>query len=269
MRGKSLPTDKGKKRKDTDSNDKTKTKKAKTTLGPMPQGIPSHLQKALDVKSLQKYYKDECRGFHRMVNDDWHDGWEEQGEYLSGSYFPSVVTSAKAICEILSAPTISEAVIKHCYEVALALADSLDQMCSVPMRGDVTDALWSKDTLKVGDSSQECTSMSTLLNFLFENLLLRAVEVGMERTEIMPMIKGAVEYGYEKRATQKEATKEDNTKKLVELIAAKKEWEGLASRKNAYKTKGVIDRRFSGPKHKRTRDFGSDDDDDRDECIIC
>jgi hypothetical protein len=268
MRGKSLPTDKGKKRKETDSNDKTKTKKAKTTLGPMPQGIPSHLQKELDIKSLQKYYKDECRDFHKMVNADWHDGWEEQGKYLSDDYFPSLTKSAKAICELLSAPTISEAVIKHCYEVTLVLADSVDLMSSVPMRGEVRDALWSNDTLKIGTSSKKLDSISSLLNFLFENLLFRAIEVGMERGQIMSMIKGAMEYGYEADDDEK-STERVNAKKLQELIAAKKEWEGLASRKNVYKEKGVIDRRFSGPKHKRTRDFGDSDDDRGEDCIIC
>jgi len=55
---------------------------------------------------------------------------------------------------------------------------------------------------------------------------------------------------------------------LKEMISAKNEWENLPSRSKTYKQKGVIDRRFSGPKHKRTRDFSSDDD-DNENCIIC
>jgi len=289
IRGRELPTDKGRKRKEHDSDDgeKKQTKKAKkTTTGPMPAGIPSNLQKDLDLKSLEKYYKDECRDFHKMVNDDWHDGWEEQGEYLSGEYFGSIIKSAKAICTVLSEKNVSVPVIKHCYEVTLVLADSKNQMCSVPMRGEVSDALWSEDTLKIGNASQKCSSMDVMLNFLFLNILTLAVEAGIPRVEMMHMIKGAVDYDFddfnelknEKKGqkTKSTTTPKDQTDvecpnqvKLKEMISAKNEWENLPSRNKVYKQKGVIDRRFSGPKHKRTRDFSSDNDDDSENCIIC
>jgi hypothetical protein len=292
IRGKALPTDQGRKRKEHDSDDGQKqTKKAKkATTGPMPIGIPSNLQKDLDVKSLEKYYKDECRDFHKMVNDDWHDGYEEQGEYLSGEYFGSIVKSAKAICTVLSEKNVSVPVIKHCYEVTLVLADSKDQMCSVPMRGEVSDALWSEDTLKIGNASQKCSSMDAVINFLFLHLLTRAIEAGVPRAEMMPMIKGAVDYDFDdylielknEKIVQKTKPNNNNTKDqqqteevecpnqviLQEMISAKNEWENLPSRSKVYKQKGVIDRRFSGPKHKRTRDYSSDGD-DGDNCVIC
>lgn len=39
-------------------------------------------------------------------------------------------------------------------------------------------------------------------------------------------------------------------------------WESLSSCKVKHKPKRVIDRRFDGPKDRRTRDYSDDDDDD-------
>ena len=48
--------------------------------------------------------------------------------------------------------------------------------------------------------------------------------------------------------------------RLATLFSRKAEWSGLASTKKQHKMRRAIDRRFDGPKHRRTRDFDSDDD---------
>jgi len=51
------------------------------------------------------------------------------------------------------------------------------------------------------------------------------------------------------------------------MVKNKDAWFGLPSNKKHYHMRRGIDRRFSGPKHLRTRDFSDSDSDEG--CIIC
>jgi len=45
-------------------------------------------------------------------------------------------------------------------------------------------------------------------------------------------------------------------------------WRSLPSTAKKHKQRRAIDRRFDGPKHLRTRDFGSDESDEEERCLI-
>jgi len=46
---------------------------------------------------------------------------------------------------------------------------------------------------------------------------------------------------------------------FLELFESKSEWEKLENIRKIYPAKRVMDRRFHGPKHRRTRDYDSDE----------
>ncbi|CAN0174039.1 unnamed protein product [Laminaria digitata] len=65
--------------------------------------------------------------------------------------------------------------------------------------------------------------------------------------------------------TEKGADLKKGHKRFEKLFANRDMWEDMDPRKAYYKEKRGIDRRFSGPKHRRTRECSSSDDSDSDD----
>ncbi|CAM9359498.1 unnamed protein product, partial [Laminaria digitata] len=76
-----------------------------------------------DPKAARKYGKEKVKKLHGMVDADWHDGWEDQGNRF-----------AKYGCPVFSLWVRRGIAFERCHEVKRALADSWENMKSIPAR---------------------------------------------------------------------------------------------------------------------------------------
>lgn len=113
-----------------------------------------------------------------------------------------------------------------------------------------------------------------LLDLAWPALLARAAaDDGVQDASLLQMIKDAIDHGVkspqhpasgEGKLPLPEAARQrlvQGRKRLATLVAREAEWKALPSTKKVHRMRRAIDRRFDGPKHLRTRDFGSDSDD--------
>jgi hypothetical protein len=76
------------------------------------------------------------------------------------------------------------------------------------------------------------------------------------QNEVHPLLQMHIRTEEEVGFTSNMLKGEERLKKLYEAKA----WESLPTTKIVHKQRRAIDRRFSGPKHRRTRDYSSDED---------
>jgi hypothetical protein len=153
-------------------------------------------------------------------------------------YFGTWQTPAQAIYNILA----KDLAFDRCHEALMILADSWENMKSVPMRGTTEENLQDSDTpisLK-GDTTNTYTMPEEVLNALWKMLIQRAAsQDSITEEQLQRFIKDATDYGCKPEV--------DATGRLRTVFEANK-WKELKSNKRNRPTKRVIDRRFDGPK---------------------
>lgn len=175
------------------------------------------------------------------------------------------------------------------------MADTWDQITKIPFRCDPGEAIsegsWqesSKISIELGgdaDAEFVCVSADALMELAWPLLLASAAaSPANDDTALLRMIKDAADYGGIKephKPSDEEQELVQETRDLVPaslaagrqrleglVVGRRAEWSALASTKKKHKQRRAIDRRFDGPKHRRTRDYDSDSDGGDGECSI-
>ena len=208
---------------------------------------------------------------------DWHDSYEETAEEAC-EWFSKCGDAVEACLRVGVGHGVA---FDQCHEVLKLVADTWDNISAIPFRGDVGEDVSNVDrTIEVdlGGEAMATHSLCSpegLCSFAWPCLLARAAaETAMPDAALMRMVKDAVDHGV--AAPHKASEEEEELEagavgprlaagrmRLARLFGERKaEWSALASTKKKHKMRRAIDRRFDGPKHMRTRDFGSDSDDD-------
>ncbi|KAJ1421724.1 hypothetical protein B484DRAFT_452614 [Ochromonadaceae sp. CCMP2298] len=88
-----------------------------------------------DLKVLKPILNTHCKSLAKLVADDWHDGWEDQGQEV-GEYMDTVAPMLQAVYNI---SIRSQTGFERCHEIIKTIVDSWENMKSVPMRGTVEE----------------------------------------------------------------------------------------------------------------------------------
>jgi hypothetical protein len=217
----------------------------------------------------------------KLVKADWHDGYEEQGEEI-GHYKASLGPILQAIYNI---SVIGEKEFVRCHEVIKVVAESWINMEAVPMRGSVSDDFISCDSIDLsvevpgnGATAFYIRNGNEIAGEIWTRFLLAAASsTNSEKVsdeQLAQFIKDASDYevkvldpivdrdaGEEcfDRNAEQTAQYTAGLARLTTLFNDKSKWEDLDTCRSKGKRIKVVDRRFSGPKHLRTRDYDSGD----------
>ena len=239
--------------------------------------------KVADVKRLLNAY---VKSLAHTVDRDWHDSWEETGQEVC-EWFEK---SGDAIEAAMKVGVGHGVAIDQCHEVLKIVADTWSNINTIPFRRDVGEEISDVDAdieVDLGGNESGTFHLTTperLVALAWPILLARAAaDKGVPDTALLRMIKDAVDHGVsaphiaseEETALEAEAEDEGTLigdelvlgrARLGELFTGRKaEWSALTSTKKKHKMRRLIDRRYDGPKHLRTRDFG---DSDEEGCVV-
>jgi hypothetical protein len=278
-------------------------KKPRAAAAPEPPsapvaGVPANLLAITETSRLKRELKAGVLTLARMVDDDWHDGYEEQGEHL-GTYVLSWEAPLQAVLTICTTPGASCAALARCNDVLVALADSWEDIKGVPMRGSVEDSVGDGAPLDLsGHGAGKLDSLqgmqrSSAMEVAWMTLLRCAAATPAERVsdaDALRWVKDASDFGHasvalvtdqderleecvidaedeagegeepqesEELRAMREWCSDASRARLLALLGSTAQLEALPTRKVAHKGYRCIDRRFDGPKNRRTRDFDS------------
>ena len=259
----------------------------KPTGKPAPKGNKSLLAAApasdvanIKTKDVKKRLTAHVKACASMVDADWHDGYEEQGE--------ECMEWMRSCGDVIESG-LRVSVVHGCghdlaHEAMKLVADTWAQVEKIPFRCDpgecIADGYRTPKIEIAGLGEYQCSGADALLRLAWP-LLLGAAAASDDVCDetLLRFIKDAVDNGVTSPHQPSEEEGElgegapvsvaAGRSRLESLVVGRKaEWSCLPSTKKAHKQRRCIDRRFDGPKHLRTRDFGNSDEDDGD-CVIC
>ena len=239
------------------------------------------------TKKAVNEYKKKMNGYVRtmakMVNRDWHDGWQEQGEELQ-EYFQYLKEPSKTVYQYV----IKQRDYEKLNEILKNMADSWSNIHAIPFRCGITDML--EDTVldfeltEINKTKKFNASPNDLISFMWSLMLYGACgNDEVTDDEIYRYIKDAVDNdvdvldgckdddGENEESENEESKSEESVvdkyeclkrgeDRLIQLLANEEEWGSLATTKKVHKMRRAIDRRFDGELHLRTRDYHLRDD---------
>eukprot|EP00741_Cyanophora_paradoxa_P023306 tig00000254_g22513.t1 len=233
--------------------------------------------KLSNVKELKKDMKGQVKRVSDMVNADWHDGYEEQGQ-AAIAFFHNFKPILEAVLEVSRASNAPAGAYERGNEALFILADAERDINAIPFRCPPSEA-WSCNELEIewkeGDvrHSMKFSSPGDAVAWGWR-VLLRSAAGGGDRISdelLLRYLRDASDYGSASGLLDDDEHSveqgsqipggEAGRERLKALIDGKR-FEELKSRAKKYKMRRVIDRRYDGPKHLRTRDFGSDSEGD-------
>ena len=258
-------------------------------------GVPAELAPLLDTDVLAKRLKADVKTLAQMVDADWHDGYEEQGEELC-SYVVSLEPHLQAVLRVCTgSPPAPEAALARCNDVLVTIADSWRDMGGINFRcckdeavaeakvdlsgcgvtryalgeHDAEDEdedeevqlreMGRKDALTLAWHTLICAAASGDAGS--DDLLLRILQ---DATSFDCITLEALAAAPAPTQEEKRWFSEAGAERLRALLAAgstvRERMAALPSRLGKVKAYRAIDRRFSGPKHLRTRHYDDDSD---------
>lgn len=231
----------------------------------------------IKTADLKKSLNSHVTSLAHTVDRDWHDSYEETAEGAC-EWFGKAGAAVEA-CMSVAGQGVA---LDQCHEALKLVADSWANIQAIPFRCDVSEDVSNVDTsIDVDLGGEEFASYSLcspegLLALAWPALLARAAsDAAVPDGALLRMLKDAVDHGVAKphlpsaeetelEAEQPGVVGEDVATGRARLAALftnrQADWSGLASTKKKHKMRRGIDRRFDGPKHLRTRDFGDDSD---------
>eukprot|EP01112_Ceratiomyxa_fruticulosa_P010103 TRINITY_DN2661_c0_g1_i3.p1 TRINITY_DN2661_c0_g1~~TRINITY_DN2661_c0_g1_i3.p1 ORF type:complete len:292 (-),score=38.93 TRINITY_DN2661_c0_g1_i3:5-880(-) len=206
--------------------------------------------KTITIAPLRTKLKKFIRSFHKLVNEDWHDGYEEQMEDLQKVLNDTIYPVYEAIINIAD----KGVGFQYCNEVLVVVADWWDEIHSIDVRFDYGEM--SFDSALPGSDGME--DINNAIAYMWGYILFGAVKNNIDQRVIYQIIADAKSFGWDEDEVFREFTYADDLKasqKRLENIINSNEWKICKGRKKAYSGKRVIDARFDGPLHKRKRDY--------------
>eukprot|EP00929_Paragymnodinium_shiwhaense_P108847 TRINITY_DN75192_c0_g1_i1.p1 TRINITY_DN75192_c0_g1~~TRINITY_DN75192_c0_g1_i1.p1 ORF type:complete len:307 (+),score=64.00 TRINITY_DN75192_c0_g1_i1:86-1006(+) len=215
-------------------------------------------------KDLNAYVKDMAK----TVDGDWHDSYEETDEMLH-EWLEDCAARAEAVLEV---GVVKGLAFEKCHEVLKIIVDTWTNIQAIPFRGCPKDSLSQGEKVRfklLRDSEQEekrlkITCVSALVKYVWPLLLARSSgSTAMPDATLLQMIKDAKDHGvaevhqpssHEKVPPSLEKDVEGGRTRLSALVGRTEDWEHLPSTRKVHRMRRCIDRRFDGPRDRRTRD---------------
>jgi hypothetical protein len=221
--------------------------------------------KVLDAKPLKLKLNNMIKRLAKMVDDDWHDGYEEQGETIN-EYLDALQAPLQQVIDVCvsNREPVDKREFVEANEILKAVADTFANMHTVPMRGGIEDAVANSDadfTLP-GRGGDELSGAEDAFQYVWARLVRAAARGAATDTQINRMIKDAVDNG---ASVQSDDDDEDDDEGAAAAATSSNErldrlyyvgeWRSLKTTKKKRKMRRAIDRRFDGDPARRTRDY--------------
>lgn len=203
----------------------------------------------------KKELKQLVKQLNSQVDDDWHDGYEEQGETIV-EWCEYLKKPLQAIIDIGIKKLVG---FEQCHNLLKVIEESHRDLCACPMRGTVNiteyDVNYDLSHPKLTDLSQYPWRDVWVL------LVMSHANEGDVPDEVMlQAVKNLQDCDALGEIEEIEGMNEKESPfyKLVHDRAD--EWKGLPDNLRTFRTRRAIDRRYDGTPERRTRDFGSDEE---------
>eukprot|EP01112_Ceratiomyxa_fruticulosa_P010102 TRINITY_DN2661_c0_g1_i1.p1 TRINITY_DN2661_c0_g1~~TRINITY_DN2661_c0_g1_i1.p1 ORF type:complete len:295 (-),score=31.69 TRINITY_DN2661_c0_g1_i1:5-889(-) len=209
--------------------------------------------KTITIAPLRTKLKKFIRSFHKLVNEDWHDGYEGQEQVLQKILDDTIYPVYEAIINIAD----KGVGFQYCNEVLVVVADWWDEIHSIDVRFEYSEMRFSEELISEG-YGLEVKKFNKAIAYMWGYILFGAVKNNIDQRVIYQIIADAKSFGWDEDEVFREFTYADDLKasqKRLENIINSNEWKICKGRKKAYSGKRVIDARFDGPLHKRKRDY--------------
>lgn len=225
-------------------------------------------------KELNAYVKDMAK----TVDDDWHDSYEETDGMLH-EWLEDCTSRAEAVLEV---GVVKGLAMDRCHEVLKLIVDTWTSIQSIPFRGCPRECLSMGDKVRFkilhGSEQEErrlkVSCVSALVKYVWPLLLARCSgSTAVSEATLFQMIKDAKDHGvgdvHQPSSREKVPPSVQNDvqcgrMRFAALVARRGDWEHLPSTRKVYRMRRCIDRRFEGPRHRRTRDPAMFEDDSGD-----
>lgn len=191
---------------------------------------------SIKAAPLKKKLKAHSKTLGQQVDDDWHDGYEEQGETIE-EWTKELKAPLEAVVNIGIERKLA---FQQCHDILRTIVESFRDLCANPMRGGVEDSL--PDEFSV--ASEEGDPVTVWCAIWFK--LLEAAVGKVEETLLFRFIKDASDGGVS-------MSEIEDGSPLKPFIDRKTEWEDLPNTLRTFRTRRAIDRRFDGSPDRRTR----------------
>jgi len=229
--------------------------KARTPKGGLPGVSKEDFENTKEDKA-KKVLNTKVKIVAKMVDDDWHDGYEEQGEELV-EYVNLAKDFFQAVCNVGIEKDVGH---DRCHQVMKVIADTWDNMNTIPMRGGIKEGFECELELSVSGKKESFPSIQSAISYVWRRLLCSAVAKGVDEATMFQYIKDSVDNGTDIDGEDEDPDPDSEVlkrgyEKLKALYNQKEKWTTLPTTKKFHKERRCIDRRFDGPKERRTRDF--------------
>jgi len=269
LEGKSTPDTPTKKRQV--ANGEEPAKKRRPTKNSFP-GFSDNDISNTKPDEVRKNFTRQAKELYHMVDDDWHDGYEDQQEYVArycveiGVPLQSAVNiSLQALKQEFSEKAAD--IYERAHETLFSVADSWKNFLSIPLRGSILEYV-SGCKITLPHATLEFDSMQEYLSYVWQVLLLAAASSGKVDVENMRrFIKDASDYSgsgilpgdesEEEQKNERSLSKLEFFQRGIEALRVvhdDDEWKQLPSKMKQYKSKRVADSRFETPFHRRKKE---------------
>ena len=272
-----------KKRTSTTSNESATKKPRKKSVTAKSLGLTQHEFNDIKAAPIKKELNAIVKQLAREVNDDWHDGYEEQAE-TKMKWFCAIQKPLQTVLDIGVGKGVA---LVQCNEILKIVSDSLYDLLAVPCRCSTMDEFrdWEEDfTLNMPWGRKlkfRCSHPYDAWSYVWvallrvhsakddsetaennEDILLRCIKDASDNMKGAEYMKfpGCL-FLYDDNANLQDSKNAPSSTALDRLIGDKASaWENLPTTKKEHRMRGAIDRRFDGSPSRRTRDFGDNDD---------
>lgn len=230
-------------------------------------------EELLAVEPVKESLNEYVKSLAHTVDMDWHDSYEETDEMLVEWF----TECGDHVQKVIKAATSLGAGFGHAHEILKCIHDTWLNINAIPFRGCPRETLSDADHEVELINGEPLTSVEDMLQIIWPLLLARAAsDSQVVDGSLNQMLKDAHDNGVSNpevphesepqllaqlaQSASTSATLRDGRRRLSALEAAGA-WKTCPCTVKKHRMRRCIDRRFDGPKHLRTRDFGSDSDD--------
>ena len=232
-------------------------------------GLTKEEWASVTLAPVKKKLKAWVQTLAQQVNDDWHDGWEDQINTIS-DWYEDIATPLQSVLDV---GVKRATALLECNEILKAVSDSWYDLCACPMRGTVVGNVGDFDTdiqLRIPGQDEDSFRMGDGVHLVFSYVwtaLLRvhAARKDVDASVLLQCVKDAsvnnVNFSVDAEGQDLEGCALEKIDcKALNVIVAERKWAALKNTRKTHGMRRAIDRRFDGARDRRTRDYGFDDD---------
>ena len=259
------------------TTDKPAKKPRKKAVTAKSLGLTKDEMDRIKPAPIKRSLKTIVKTLAKQVDDNWHDGYEEQAE-TTGEWFEAIQKPLQAVLDIGVGKATALA---QCNEILKIVSDSFYDLLACPCRCDIVEGLREMDKsfdleLPWGKTNHKASSVSPqdVWSYVWVALLrVHSNKSDVDESLLFQCIKDARDnmsgadmslpgFLYEQNDNgdfeQRDGKDAPSGAKLAHYVKNRaSEWKSLPTTKQVHHMRRVIDRRFDGAPKRRTRDYHS------------